>query len=177
MENKFTSKGWAKDFNEFLNANESLPPQALSERIFQVVHRDLNPSVWQLFSKLTLIQLIVGSLSLLVCAQFGIGTGPLVYTFARFGDTMCMALCGALFLGLTAAVSLKALSRSEIQLMRTTGYLPILAMGIFSLGIFFGFGADIVAGLAFVWLLGGFISALIVIEASLKVRTWVAANS
>lgn len=170
MKNDFNSKQINDEFKAFMNAKEVTPPRSLTENIFQMVHKDLNPSIWELFSKLALIQMIVGSLSLLICSQFGIGPGPLVHAFMVFGETACMALCGGLFLGVGAFAAMHFLSRPEIELIRTTGYLPMLAMGILSLGIFFGFGAEIVVSLAFVWLLGGFVGALIVVEASCRFR-------
>ena len=157
-------KEWLKDFQSFLEADEITPPRDLSEKILKMVHDDLTASSWHVLSKLALFQAVLGSLSLMICSQFGLGSGTLVMAFARLGDNMCMALCGAFFLGLGTLAASYFLKEGEIRLLRQTGYLPILLLGILSLGVFFGFGAEIVASLAFVWLLGGFIGGLVALE-------------
>lgn len=172
MRDKVDRKEWMKDFNDFMNAEEIQPPAHLFEQIRSIVHRDLNPSAWLVLSKLALIQAVVGSLSLVICAQFGVGPGQhLAMAFARLGDNMCMALCGALFLGLSGLTASLVLKTPEVNLIRKTGYLPILVVGILSLGVFLGFGAEIVVSFAFLWLLGGFIGGLLATEAGWRLRT------
>lgn len=155
-----------------MNAEGILPPAHLSESIHSIVQRDLHPRAWNVFSKLVLLQGLIGGLSLLVCSQFGFGSGHYVAAaFMRFGESTCMALCGALFLGLTALIASLVLRPAEVRLIRRFGCLPILVVGLLSLGIFLGFGAEIVISLAFFWLLGGFIAGLIATEAGWQLRT------
>lgn len=170
MKNDLNYKKMNDDFQAFMNANEVAPPRALTEQIFRKIREDLNPSIRKLLSKLILIQIIVGSFSLLICSQFGLGPGPLVHTFMVFGHTVCMALCGGLYLGAGAIAALTLLSPAEVELIRRTGYLPLLAVGILSLGTFFGFGAEIVMGFALAWLFGAFLSALVVVETGYRIR-------
>lgn len=158
-------KEWLKDYQSFLEADDITPPRELSERIFKMVHNEPSVNGWHILSKLALFQAVLGSFSLLACSQFGIGSGPLSETFMRFGHNFCMALCGALFLGLGTLVAGYFLKSAEVKFIRQMGYLPILAMGLLSLGILFEFGAEIIASLAFVWLLGGFVGGLIALEA------------
>lgn len=162
--------GWDKDFAEFLNIEGQEPPSHVTQRIMEIVHKDFNPSAWHVISRLAMIQAVVGGFSLLICAQFGIGPGPLMHVFMQLGETLCMALCGALFLGLSALSATLLLEAPEVRLIRNSGYLPLFIMGVLSLGIFFGFGAEIVSSLAFVWLLGGFIGGLLAIELGWKLR-------
>lgn len=171
---EWKSRDWKEEFESFLNAGEVQPPAHVTEAILTFVHRDLNPSVWLVLSKLAALQAVLGGISLMICSQFGVGSGQLIHVFARLGDNACMALCGALFLGLGSVAAGLLMSAPEVRLIRKSGYLPILLMGIMALGIFFGFGAEIVVGLAFVWLLGGFIAGMLAIEAAAQFRLRVA---
>lgn len=163
-----------KEFEAFLNAKDVRPPAHLTESILSFVHRELNPSMWLVMSKFAVIQTIIGSISLLICSQFGVGSGGLVHVFAGLGENICMALCGALFLGFGGVTAGFILKSPEVKLIRQTGYLPVLLMGVMALGIFFGFGAEIVLSLAFVWLLGGFVAGMLAIEATSRLRLRVA---
>lgn len=172
MTNDFKNqKEWLKDYQSFLNADEIAPPRELSERIFKMVHDDLSANGWHVLSKLALFQGVLGSFSLMICSQFGLGSGKLVMAFMHLGDNICMALCGALFLGLGTMAAGYFLKSAEVKLIRQMGYLPILLTGLLSLGVFFGFGAEVVASLAFIWLLGGFVGGLIALEAGWYAKT------
>ncbi len=171
MKEKIDAKEWAEDFKLFMSAPEVSPPLAIREAIFCFVHRDLNPSVWRVLSKLGGIHVVVGSLSLLLCSQFGMGRGDTVMqAFMGYGMTVCMAVCGALFLGLTTVVAGFILSNSELQKMRKTGYSPIALLGVASLIVFFCFGADIALGFALAWLLGATLAGALVTEATLAFK-------
>lgn len=171
-ENKMHSEKdqWLNDFQDFCDGGEIEPAAGLTSSITHFVHRDLNPSMLQVLSQFALIQAAVGGLSLFLCSQFGIGNGPLMHTFSQFGATICMALCGALFLGLGALVASFYLEKPELDLIRKSGYLPVLAIGVLSLGIFFGFGAEIVFGLGLAWLIGAFAGGLLALQAGSLLR-------
>jgi hypothetical protein len=171
MREKIDPKEWADDFKEFLNAPEVRPPTHIRDEVFRVVHRDLNPEFWFVMAKLGGIHAAVGSLSLLLCSQFGMGRGDTVMnTFMGYGMTVCMIVCGALFLGLTTFVAGFILSNSELKKMRRTAYSPIALMGVASLVVFFCFGADIALGFALAWLFGAILAGVIVTEATLAFR-------
>lgn len=155
MKEKVNPKEWAEDFQLFLNAPEVSPPSHIREEIFRVVHRDLNPQLWLLMAKLGGIHALFGSFSLLLCSQFGMGRGyNLMHVFMSYGEFVCMALCGAMFLGLTTFMGGFVLSRSELAKIRQTCYAPVGLLGVASLIVFFCFGAEIALTLAFIWLLG-----------------------
>lgn len=171
MKDKIDAKEWAEDFKLFMSTPEVSPPLAVREEILSFVHRDLNPTVWLVLSKLGGIHTVVGSLSLLLCSQFGMGRGATVMNaFMGYGMTVCMIVCGALFLGLTTFVAGFILSNSELKKMRKTGYSPIALMGVASLVVFFCFGADIAFGFAMAWLLGALLAGVLVTEATLAFR-------
>lgn len=171
MKEKIDPKAWAEDFKTFLDAPEVRPPAHVRDEIFKVVNRDLNPTLWMVLAKLGGIHVFVGSLSLLLCSQFGIGRGyNLMHVFMSFGTFACMAFCGALFLGLTLLMAGFILSNSELKKVRTTGYAPIVLLGVVSLIVLFCFGAEIAFNLALFWLLGAFIAGVLFTEAGLRIR-------
>jgi hypothetical protein len=172
MKEKINAKEWAKDFNQFMSDEISIrPPAFLTQQIQEAVHRDLYPNLGLIFSKLALIHVLVGSLSLLICSQFGMGRGHVLpHLLMSYGEMACMAACGALFLGLTSLVATLVFSRPELKRTREMGYSPILALGLLSLTVFFCFGADIALSVALVWLLGGLVAGALTMELGLGFR-------
>lgn len=171
MAEKIDSKEWANDFNFFLNAPEVRPPQHLQQSIFGYVHADLNPTFWKVFAKLGGIHIFIGSLSLLICEQFGMGRGTTVMdAFMGFGPMVCMGFCGALFLGLTVLIAGFILSNSELVKIRKSGYSPIAILGLVSLVVFFCFGASIAMNFAIAWLLGAIAAGAILTEISIGIK-------
>lgn len=171
MKNKIDPKEWAEDFKLFMSAPEVSPPTHVRDEIFKLVYNDLNPKLWFVFGKLGAIHVVAGSLSLFLCVQFGMGRGySLMHYFMGFGNTVCLALCGAIFMGLTVFSAGFILSTSELRKIRTSGYSPIALLGFASLVVFFSFGAEIVLGLAIAWLVGAFVTGVILTEASIKLR-------
>ena len=171
MKNKVDPKAWATDFQEFLNAPEVRPPAHIREEIFQVVHRDLNPSLWLVMAKLGGIHAFVGSLSLLLCSQFGMGRGlNLMQAFMGYGNFVCMMFCGALFLGLTTLVAGFILSSTELTKIRKTSYAPIFLLGTLSLVVFFCLGAEIAFSLALAWMMGAIVFGALGLEAGFGIK-------
>jgi hypothetical protein len=178
LKDKIDSQDWAVEFEQFNNALEVSPPNNIRNEIFNSVHRDLNPNIWLVFRKLGAIHAVVGSLSLLLCSQFGMGRGDaFMNAFMGYGMTVCMGFCGALFLGLTTLVAGFILSNSEIKKVRSLGYSPIPLLGLASLMIFFCFGANIVFEFAITWLVGATIAGVLMTETYLAFKRWSLENS
>lgn len=168
MTNKFDPKEWAKDFESFMNSEAVSPPAHINNKILDFVRGDLNPSIWKIIAKLSGIHVVMGSLSLLVCSQFGMGSAPML--FMSLGHVACTALCGSFFLGLSTLIAGIWFSPEELRKMRSTGYSPILVLGILSLITFLVFGAEIALNLAAIWLLGAFAAGAIATELILGIR-------
>lgn len=168
MKNKLDPKEWAKDFETFMNVKEVTPPAHLDRQVFNFVHNDLNPKTLSIVARLGVIHVITGSLSLLICSQFGMGNAPML--FMSLGEMGCTAFCGALFLGLSTLIAGFIFSNEELRKIRKTGYSPILLLGILSLTVFLFFGADIAFSLAVIWLFGALVAGMVVTEFSIGVR-------
>jgi hypothetical protein len=107
------------DYNDFLNTTLVEPPSDLSNKVLGLIREKLDPRLLTLFSKLGLIQAIVGTLTLLICPQFGISFNDndslFLFFQNNFGHMGCMIACGVIFTSFSAIVSLIVLKRPEIK--------------------------------------------------------------
>jgi len=159
MKNKITEKEWLEDFSDFVRGGEGVKvPEDVSSQILQQIHKEMNPSAWTVFMKLLGVHGVVGTLSLAVCDQFGISpfnTGfSLANYFMKFGHSVCMTLCGFLFISLTILLGRLVLRSEEIMVLKKNVFVQIPALGALSLGAFMMLGAEVVLGIAALWLLG-----------------------
>ena len=163
-----------QEFREFSEAERIQPPENITRQIFQVVHDDLNPPAWQVFSKLTLIHAIVGTLTLLVCPQFGfepLADIGLMEIFMTYGHFACKLACGAVYLGSSALAASLLLSVEETQVLRRTEALQLPLLGLLSIAAFICFGATAVfSALTVAWLLGSVLGGLATLELGWLVR-------
>jgi hypothetical protein len=159
MKSKITEKEWLEDFKCFVKCGEGVKvPEDLSKQILDQVYSAMNPSPWWVFFKLLGVHLVVGTLSLALCDQFGISpfnTGfSLVEYFMMFGHSVCMTLCGFLFIGLTVILSATILYKKEVIILKKNAYLQIPTLSMLSVGIFMVFGAEMAVGIGLLWFLG-----------------------
>lgn len=161
---KITEKDWLEDFKDFVSSEGAPVPEELSQSIFKRIHKALNPSAGLVFSKLLGIHALVGTLSLAICDQFGMSpfnTGfSLTTYFMKFGHSICMALCGVLFISLTIALGYFILNGDEFRVLSKNASLHIFSLSVLSLAAFIGFGAQIVLGIGILWLLGALVGGL-----------------
>lgn len=164
MNKKITEKEWMEDFMEFTACEDIAVPEELSNRILMKIKNDLNPSAWLVFAKMVGIQAIVGTLSLGVCNQFGMNPFnteiSLMNYFMKYGHTVCMTLCGFLFIGLGVTFALMFLNKDEIRAFKKNSLIQVFCLSVFSLVGFLTFGADIVLSFGLMWLLGGLLGGL-----------------
>ncbi|MGK5087344.1 hypothetical protein WDW86_07280 [Bdellovibrionota bacterium FG-2] len=164
---KESSVQWAQEFQSFVAGEEVLPPANISENILSQIHRDLNPAAWRVFSKLAFIHLMVGSVTILFCPQFGInlmGGMGLMSLFMRYGAQVCMVACGAVFMGGSALAGAIFLRPEEVRVIRRTRFLQISALTLLSMGVFVCAGAVLIFSLASFWLVGSVLGGLVSLE-------------
>jgi len=160
-----SEKEWLDEFKAFLQAEGAPVPREVSENILNHVRRDLNPSAWVVFAKLLGVHLVVGTLSLAICSQFGLnpfGTSfSLSEYFMTFGHSTCMFLCGVLFIGLTIVLGQLVLRREELLVLSKKAPLQVFGLSIFSLAALIGFGAEVVLGIGVLWFVGAMLGGLV----------------
>lgn len=162
---------WQKDFEDFTNfaPTEASVPEALTQNIFSKVHHLLFPSAQTIFTKIFAAHLLIGSLSLSICHQFGLNPFHTEVSLADWfmrmgGHNFCMIACGILFLSLSLLASGILLTTEEIRVLRRTQWLQVSALAIVSLGSFAAIGAELTLGIAGFWLLGSLVGGLFVTE-------------
>lgn len=162
---KRSEKEWLEDFKEFVNSEGVSVPREVSSVILKKIHADLNPSAWVVFLKLLGIHAVVGTLSLSICNQFGLNpfhTGfSLSEYFMRLGNSTCMVFCGVLFIGLTVLLGHFALRREEFMVLSRNAPLQIFGLSALSLAAFIGFGAEVVLGIAVLWIIGAMLGGIL----------------
>jgi len=161
---KDTEKNWLKEFNEFMECDSTTVPRHLSKTILDSIQRDMNPSAWTVFYKLFTVQGIAGTLSLLVCNQFGINpfqTGfSLSHYFMKFGNSTCMLLCGFIFLSIGISASRFILRKEEFQVIKRNSFLQIFSLSLLFLGIFAIVDAELTFTIGVMWVLGALLGGL-----------------
>jgi hypothetical protein len=173
MKKNLDPKEWAKDFQEFMSVEGEEPPRNLSNQILSKIHGSLNPSQIKVFSKLLLIHLIVGTITLLFCPQFGLsplGSMGLMGLLMKFGDYVCMLGCGAVFLGGTSLTAALILRPEEIRVLRDHRILQLSVLCLVSAAVFFILGYSIQLNLTLTWLIGALFSGVLLLELAWKMR-------
>lgn len=174
MNSLFSSKEQLREFQDFLNTDPVKPPEYLSEQILSRVRRDLNPSVWFVFLKVIIIHFVVGSVSLLLCPQFGlspIGHRGIMGLMMKLGEPFCMFGCGVIYVTMSALIASLLLRYEEVRMIRSTELLQWSVLSLFSLGAFICLGAKIVFTLAVFWVLGFIIGGFASLELGWIIRT------
>ncbi len=101
---------WKQEHEVFESGNtrDSLPPGRAREAVFKAVAHDLKYFPYTLWFKISMIHIVVATITLVFCPQFGVGplSGSLglMELFMTFGSRACALFCGALFLGTSAVV-------------------------------------------------------------------------
>lgn len=162
MKDKISEKKWIEEFKDFVGGGEGVEvPEGLSKQLFQYVHKSLNPSPWIVFLKLLGIHAVVGTLSLAICDQFGLNpfnsSFSLSAYFMKFGHSICMLLCGFLFISLTLVLGRQILRPEEIKVLRQKAFVQIPVLSALSLGAFMIFGGEVALGIGILWLLGAIV--------------------
>ena len=161
-----------KEFEQFQQTKEERPPESLSDQVKQTVYRELNPSPATLFLKISLIQTIVGAITLLVCPQFGVSFTKLdIFQWIyQISPHLCMIACGLFFMGSSLVVAALALSMDELRTMRKLKFIYIIMLSGLTLMAFHLIGGHIHPSMTFFWLIGAICGGVILFELSHKVR-------
>lgn len=163
-----------RDFKEFIEGPALAPPKTIREQLFQMVERELNPSSWLIFGKMTLIHFLTSLFTLSICPQFGLrvfGEGlGIMRWFLKLGTYGCSALCGALFVGASLFLGSLVLKIEEIRVLRSHRFLQILTLALLSLGGFIMAEAEILWIFGLVWTLGSLVGGIGMLEIGRWIR-------
>ena len=181
MNKNLSPQEWANEYKNFVTANEIPAPAQLTHQIMARVESELNPAAWRVFSRLTLIHAVVGTLTLLFCPQFGVSPLSemgLMSLFMQFGEGACMLACGAVYVGTSLLAASFLLRPEELRVLRRTEALQIPLLGLLSIGAFICFGASIVAEMTILtWLLGSILGGMFTLELGYFIRKRIVAKT
>jgi hypothetical protein len=138
---------------------------------------DLNPAIWLVAAKLSVIHLVMGTFTLLFCPQFGINLGGgmgMMGLLMKYGDQACMLGCGAVFMSGSALIASAVLRAEEVRKIRQTELLLFPALGLFSIGAMICAGGELAMGLAFFWFVGSILGGLATLELGWLIRSKIA---
>jgi len=165
----------AEEFGEFLSSSEVRPPTQVSEKILLHVRQELNPSQQIVFFKMLGVHAVVSLFSLSVCSQFGFQSFQLFDAMNLFmsavGHTYCMALCGALYLGLSGLVFSLVLKPEEIKIIRKHRVLQMFLLSGVSMGVFLCTGAGVLFLPSLLWITGSLLGGIMTLELGWLVRS------
>lgn len=165
-----------KDFQDFTDAKEISPPQEVTATILQRVNSKLNPKISVLVFKLALVQLVIGTLTLLFCPQFDFSLTNNYDLFHFFHHTFgvygCMVACGTMFLGAGSLFAGFILSLDESRKIRKSRFLFFPSLALASLTVFVAMGASIYLDLFAFWLLGAITSGMLTFEVGPIISYW-----
>ena len=163
------------EYQDFLNAGAN-PPQELSRSIFNIVHRDLNPSPIKVFFKVLLIHVVMGGLSIFGCPQFGMtptGDMAVMKFLERFGNTVCALGCGAFFILGTILVIGITLRPEEIKILRRAEFIQLCAILILSIGVFYVVANSVALSWTIPWFIGSLGAGVLGIEILFRSRAYI----
>ena len=164
------NKKWLKEYEEFRGPDSVIVPDALSKKVLNKMSRIMNPNAFKIFAKLFGIHLIMGTLSLSICHQFGLNPFRTESSFADWfmevgGHSFCMVACGIVFLSLSLVTAGYFFSLEEVRVLRKTEFLQVGALSILSLGLFIAVGAELAITIAGLWFVGGLVGGFLSTEA------------
>ena len=162
------------DFNDFKHNDSNSPGKSLDLKIFNYVRSEIDPSVTVVFSKLIGVQALIGFITLTFCPQFSLSLTNnhelFHYLHYQFGKSICMAICGSIFIGTGAVVSAYLLKSSEIQKVRRSSLLYYFSITSIALAFFTLLGPNMYLKLAGFWFIGAFIAGISMLELNFYVR-------
>ncbi len=164
------------DYLDFILSRGSSPPERLTRKILIKIKELLNPRLSNILLKILIIHFVVGSLTLVICPQFGITLygeeiGISRY-FMVFGHEVCTILCGVFFLGTTLSISASILTREEIHKFNEYKSLITFLLCFFSLSVFLILKSPDLPPTQEIlnWVFGAFAGGSLLFEISSKVK-------
>ena len=174
MEPTKSEQEMRQEFVEFIDTEQIVPDKHLDEAILTRVTSDLQPSLWKIYGKFTLIETTAGLVTLAICPQFGLGVGQhnqfLHDLHSSIQPVFFYLFCGLFFVVLGASVGGLVLNRSEIQAAGKSKYLYFVIYSILAYLVLMMLGAEAFVISSLVWVLGALLGNILGFEAVARLR-------
>lgn len=162
-----------KDFNNFLDDSHKTP-EHLDSKVMTLISNELQVSHSVVFSKILGVQGFIGILTMLFCPQFEMSLTnnyDLFHFFHRtFGHSVCMIICGSIFLGSGAFVAGLVLNSAERKHILNSKYLYALSLSAAALSGMYLVGAQFYLNSVIYWTIGALISQIVLFILSSKLK-------
>lgn len=169
-----------KDFIQF-KSEEVLTPKVLDQKILSFVKKDLEASHPQVFFKIIIVQGFIGALTMIFCPQFDMSLTnnyELFHFFHRnFGHTICMLICGTIFMGSGAIFAALLFKAPERKLILASKFYYAMALSGLAVGTFYFLGANIYINALSFWLVGALSSQIILFTLGAKLKNYLLRGS
>jgi len=163
-----------REFAEFVETEPVAPGRQLDEAIFNRVRKDLRPYLWKVYTKLTLVEVAAGLLTLTICPQFGLGFGQhnelLHALHASTPPVVFYLLCGLFFVLLGATLGGLVLNRDEIRTVGNSRYFYFAVYSVLAYLIFVVLGKEVFVVSSLVWIVGALLGNVLGFEAVIRMR-------
>ena len=158
------------DYQDFLSSTAKNPNKAIDEKVLSYVEDRLNPGHKTVFLKLFSVQAFIGFITMLFCPQFNFSLTNnhdlFHYFHHNYGESICMIICGTIFMGTGAFFASFLLKKPEVAKIHQSVFLYYMALSIVALSIFFALGATIYLNLVAFWIVGAISSGVLFFEIS-----------
>ncbi len=158
---------WEKEFYAFVNSDPVSPPVRLTEKLEITVSHDLEPAIWNIFTKFAGVQAACATITLFFCPQFEIGFAkrdPFSGLVQQLGEFGLLIVCGMIFLGSGALMAPLFFRQAEVKALGRSVLIYFPTVALLALMLFYLFGANINLTLALPWLFGASLGGLIGFE-------------
>ena len=163
-----------KDFLNFIHSDGVNPPDELNNKILGYVKHELNPSHKIVFGKLLSIQVFIGFFTLIFCPQFNLSLTNnyelFHYLHHKFGESICMSICGLIFVGSGTLLAAYMLKVGEIRKIKDSQFLYYFSIVSIALITFLLIGADVYLNLAIFWFIGAYVGGLVLFKINRVIR-------
>ena len=150
------------------------PPENIDQNIVQHIREEMDPSHKKILAKLFLVHLFVGTITLLFCPQFDFSLTGRYEVFHFFHHTFgyygCLAICGALFIGSGALFASAILTWDELNSVRKSFFLHIMAITALFIGFFVVLDAEVYFEASLAWSLGAYLGGCLSFHISQGIR-------
>ncbi|HKL26260.1 MAG TPA: hypothetical protein VJ910_08570 [Desulfuromonadales bacterium] len=153
-----------QEFVDFIETKPVSPGKHVDQAILAKVRNDLQPALWRVYGKFTLVQAAAGFATLAVCPQFGLGFGQHEFLHALHSTTpsaIYYFLCGLFFVVLGAALAGLILSREEIRAVYNSKYVYFFGYSVLAYLIFVALGAEAFVVSSLVWIVGALLGNIL----------------
>ena len=162
------------DYCDFVTAKADHSESEMREMVVQYVKSDLRRNHLRIFSKLVMVQVVMGMLTLLFCPQFELSLTNnyelFHYFHHRYGTDICALICGVIFTAPSATFAAYLLDNNDAQTIKTAGIRYHLAIILLSLFVFQLLGADLFNYTTLLWFVAACLAARLAFVFNLHLR-------